>query len=177
MRKRLLSVGLDVGTTTTQLVVSELTVENRASGFAVPELDITERKIRYCSDVYTTPLSGHDRVDGAAIREILEREYSKAGIRPEDVEYINAHGTSTHHNDLFETMAIKNVFGEYEYFKIVGIIDTDYEQYQNLISKNETFAFFDEEYNNFTILKNRLYAKIFASSKFIEDNSSLVGQA
>ena len=86
MRKRLLSVGLDVGTTTTQLVVSELTVENRASGFAVPELDITERKIRYCSDVYTTPLSGHDRVDGAAIREILEREYSKAGIRPEDVD-------------------------------------------------------------------------------------------
>ena len=86
MCKRLCSVGLDVGTTTTQLVVSELTVENRASGFAVPELDITERKIRYCSDVYVTPLSGHDRVDGAAIREILEREYDRAGLRPADVD-------------------------------------------------------------------------------------------
>ena len=78
-------------------------------------------------------------------------------------------------NEILNTsIGIKNVFGEYDYFKIVGIIDTDYEQYQNLISKNETFAFFDEEYNNFTILKNRLYTKIFASSKFIEENSSLV---
>ena len=64
MCKRLCSVGLDVGTTTTQLVVSELTVENRASGFAVPEMDITERTIRYCSPVHFTPLSGNSLVDG-----------------------------------------------------------------------------------------------------------------
>ncbi|PLX81898.1 MAG: beta-ketoacyl-[acyl-carrier-protein] synthase II [Desulfuromonas sp.] len=36
-----------------------------------------------------------------------------AGARPEDVDYINAHGTSTHFNDLYETMAIKNVFGDH----------------------------------------------------------------
>ena len=47
MSERLLSVGLDVGTTSTQLVVSELLIENRASGFAVPEMEITERTIRY----------------------------------------------------------------------------------------------------------------------------------
>ena len=41
----LLSVGLDVGTTSTQLVVSRLTVENRASSFAVPDMDITERAV------------------------------------------------------------------------------------------------------------------------------------
>ena len=34
-----------------------------------------------------------------------------AGIRPEEITYINAHGTSTHHNDLFETRAIKLAFG------------------------------------------------------------------
>ena len=34
------------------------------------------------------------------------------GIRPEDVDYVNAHGTSTHHNDLFETMAIKSALGD-----------------------------------------------------------------
>ncbi len=38
-----------------------------------------------------------------------------AGIHPEDVDYINAHGTSTDYNDRFETEAIKNVFGEYAY--------------------------------------------------------------
>lgn len=38
-----------------------------------------------------------------------------AGIRPEEVTYINAHGTSTHHNDLFETRAIKLAFGGHAY--------------------------------------------------------------
>ena len=78
-------------------------------------------------------------------------------------------------NEILNThIGIKNIFGEYDYLKIVGIIDTDYEKYQHLISKNQTFAFFDEEYNNFSTLKNRFYAKIFASNNFIENNSSLV---
>jgi 3-oxoacyl-(acyl-carrier-protein) synthase len=38
-----------------------------------------------------------------------------AGIKPEDIDYINAHGTSTELNDKFETMAIKKVFGEHAY--------------------------------------------------------------
>ena len=38
-----------------------------------------------------------------------------AGMKPEDVDYINAHGTSTHHNDLFETKAIKIVLGDHAY--------------------------------------------------------------
>ncbi len=36
----------------------------------------------------------------------------EAGVAPEEVDYINAHGTSTHHNDLFETRAICNAFGD-----------------------------------------------------------------
>ena len=36
-----------------------------------------------------------------------------AGAAPEDITYINAHGTATHHNDLFETRAIKLAFGEH----------------------------------------------------------------
>src|SRR5206468_12971972 len=38
-----------------------------------------------------------------------------AGIRPDQVEYINAHGTSTPQNDRIETLAIKRAFGEYAY--------------------------------------------------------------
>lgn len=82
----LLSVGLDVGTTSTQLVVSRLTVENRASSFAVPDMDITERTVLYKSPVYFTPLLDESHVDGAAIRAIVEQEYRKAGIRREDVD-------------------------------------------------------------------------------------------
>ena len=45
----LLSVGLDVGTTTTQMILSRLTVENKASSFTVPEMEIADRHILYRS--------------------------------------------------------------------------------------------------------------------------------
>ncbi len=80
MAEALRSVGLDVGTTTTQLVISELKIQNQAGAFAVPQMAITERKILYRSPVYFTPLVGQSLVDGAAIREIVEREYEAAGI-------------------------------------------------------------------------------------------------
>lgn len=40
---------------------------------------------------------------------------NEAEIKPEEVDYVNAHGTSTHHNDLFETLAIKKAFGDHAY--------------------------------------------------------------
>jgi len=82
----LLSVGLDVGTTTTQLILSRLTVENRASGFAVPEMDIADRQVIYRSPVHFTPLKGTDLVDGEKIRHLVAAEYEKAGISPGDVD-------------------------------------------------------------------------------------------
>ena len=59
MSDRLLSVGLDVGTTSTQMILSAITVQNRASGFAVPEMAITDREILYRSQVHFTPLKSH----------------------------------------------------------------------------------------------------------------------
>ena len=43
----------------------------------------------------------------------MEWAVKEAGISTDDVWYVNAHGTSTHHNDLFETIAIKKTFGEH----------------------------------------------------------------
>lgn len=51
--------------------------------------------------------------EGAARAMLLAVE--DGGIKPEQVDYINAHGTSTHHNDLFETLAIKKAFGDHAY--------------------------------------------------------------
>ena len=45
----------------------------------------------------------------------MNKALSQAAMRPEEVDYINAHGTSTPLNDKFETMAMKTVFGEYAY--------------------------------------------------------------
>ena len=50
--------------------------------------------------------------DGSGAAKSMEMAMSDAGIEPKQVDYINAHGTSTHHNDLFETRAIKLAFGE-----------------------------------------------------------------
>ena len=86
MSERLKSVGLDLGTTTTQMVLSELTVENRASGFAVPQMEIVDRRILYQSPVHFTPLLDGQRMDAQALRRILEAEYANAGIRREDVD-------------------------------------------------------------------------------------------
>lgn len=86
MAEILRSVGLDVGTTTTQLILSRLTVENRASAFTVPDLVIGQREILYRSPVYFTPLLGIDRVDGEKIRDIVATEYEKAGVRRENVD-------------------------------------------------------------------------------------------
>jgi len=62
------------------------------------------------SDAYhlTQPAAGGE---GAA--RCIKMALNGAGLNPEQVDYINAHGTSTYFNDLYETMAIKSVFGDY----------------------------------------------------------------
>lgn len=50
--------------------------------------------------------------DGAGAARAMTNAMSDAGVTPADVKYINAHGTGTHHNDLFETRAIKLAFGD-----------------------------------------------------------------
>lgn len=51
--------------------------------------------------------------DGSGAARAMSNAIADAGLKPSDITYINAHGTSTHHNDLFETRAIKLTFGEY----------------------------------------------------------------
>lgn len=53
--------------------------------------------------------------DGMGAAMAMKNAVRDAGVSPEEIEYINAHGTSTHHNDLFETRAIKLAFGEHAY--------------------------------------------------------------
>jgi 3-oxoacyl-[acyl-carrier-protein] synthase II len=58
----------------------------------------------------TSPAEG-----GAGAMQCMRVALSDAGVNPEDVSYINAHGTSTYYNDMYETMAIKGLFGEAAY--------------------------------------------------------------
>ena len=85
MSETLLSVGLDVGTTTTQMIVSRLWIENRAGSFSVPQIQITRREILFRSEVIQTPLLG-DLVDQEAIARQVQLWYDQANITPEQVD-------------------------------------------------------------------------------------------
>ena len=86
MKEELLSVGIDLGTSTTQLIFSRLTVENMATSYTVPRMVITKKEIQYKSDIYFTPLLDQTRIDFGKVREIIEREYERAGIRKEEID-------------------------------------------------------------------------------------------
>jgi 3-oxoacyl-[acyl-carrier-protein] synthase II len=53
--------------------------------------------------------------DGDGAYRVMRAALDSAGIQPEDVDYVNAHGTSTPHNDRIETIAIKRAFGDHAY--------------------------------------------------------------
>ncbi|QAT43781.1 ethanolamine ammonia-lyase reactivating factor EutA [Aminipila luticellarii] len=85
MKESVTSVGIDIGTSTTQLIFSKLTIENRAAGYMVPKVEIVDKEVIYCSDIYFTPLISNTEIDGEKVSAIIRSEYEKANIRPEEV--------------------------------------------------------------------------------------------
>ncbi len=80
------SVGIDIGTTTTQLVISRLTIENTASGSLVPHVEITDKEVIHRSQIYFTPLLDRDLINAVAVSKIVETEYMAAGLTPEKID-------------------------------------------------------------------------------------------
>ena len=86
MSESILSVGIDLGTTTTQMIVSRLQVENTAAPFAVPRMEIGKREVLYRGKIHFTPLKTPDILDAEGIRQLIAQEYQMAGIRPEQIQ-------------------------------------------------------------------------------------------
>ena len=84
--ERLLSVGIDIGTTTTQLVFSRLTLRNEGAAFSVPHFAIAEKEVLYRSAIHFTPLLSDTRIDAAGVRDIVAREYAASGFAKSDVQ-------------------------------------------------------------------------------------------
>lgn len=80
----ILSVGIDIGTSTTQVVFSRLLLENTGGYFSVPRVSIVDKQILYKSRVHLTPLTGESRIDADRVRELVAAEYRKAGFSPGD---------------------------------------------------------------------------------------------
>ncbi|MBF0777605.1 ethanolamine ammonia-lyase reactivating factor EutA [Streptococcus cuniculi] len=86
MSDKILSVGLDLGTATTQLILSELTIENISSLFTIPRVCITDKKVLYKSDIIFTPISDQLLIEVDKIKDFVMTEYAKAGIEKKDIQ-------------------------------------------------------------------------------------------
>jgi ethanolamine utilization protein EutA len=84
--RRMISVGIDIGTTTTQLVFSELTLVDVARAGQIPRIDIADRTVLHTSDIVFTPLLDAETIDAEGLSRILRAEYQRAGIDPKQVE-------------------------------------------------------------------------------------------
>ena len=82
----ILSVGIVVGTSTTQVVFSKLQMDNAGGYFSVPRVAIVDKEVVYKSEVYMTPLKTDVLIDTDALRDIVAAEFRKAGYRPEDTD-------------------------------------------------------------------------------------------
>lgn len=83
---QLLSVGIDIGTSTTQLVFSRIHLENTMGFFSVPKVSIVDTEVLYKSAVHLTPLKTPVLIDAEGVRRIVAEEYRAAGFTPADVD-------------------------------------------------------------------------------------------
>ncbi len=86
MHEVILSVGIDIGTSTTQLIFSRLTIENRASSYTVPQICIVDKEVFYRSKIYFTPLKSATEIDADAVKKIVRDEYRMAEKQPKDLQ-------------------------------------------------------------------------------------------
>lgn len=81
----LLSAGIDIGTTTTHLIISKIGIAVEGGFGTVPKAVITDKQIVYKSPVYLTPLNSDGNIDGAGVAGIIAEEYHRAGVTREDL--------------------------------------------------------------------------------------------
>ena len=85
-QREVLSVGIDVGTTTTQVVFSHLLLHDVARPGQVPRIQVDEKSVLHKGEVHATPLSAPDLVDADALAALVRQEYDAAGISPRSIE-------------------------------------------------------------------------------------------
>lgn len=84
--EQIISAGIDIGTSTTKLILSRFTLVNTAGTTHVPRIEITNKEIMYKSSIYRTPLINDTLIDMKAVLKLVEQEYQKAGVRPQDIQ-------------------------------------------------------------------------------------------
>ncbi|UZQ52629.1 ethanolamine ammonia-lyase reactivating factor EutA [Clostridium kluyveri] len=82
---KILSVGIDIGTTTTQVIFSEITIQNTADSFFVPKVKIVDKRIIYKGKIYFTPLVSRKSINLEKLKSIIQQEYNRANVKKEHI--------------------------------------------------------------------------------------------
>jgi ethanolamine utilization protein EutA len=82
----IISAGIDIGTSTTKLIISRFSLMNTAGTSHVPRIEIIDKEIVYKSPIHRTPLKASGLIDIPAVFAIVRQEYAQAGIREQDIQ-------------------------------------------------------------------------------------------
>lgn len=86
MKEKILSVGIDIGTSTTVVIFSHIYVENISDSFRMPDARIVDKRVIYRSPIHITPLVSNTELDVEAITDIVRDEYARAGMEKRNVQ-------------------------------------------------------------------------------------------
>ncbi|WHY03552.1 ethanolamine ammonia-lyase reactivating factor EutA [Neobacillus sp. DY30] len=84
--EEILSAGIDIGTSTTKLVISKFSLMNVAGGMHMPRIEIINKEVLYRSPIYRTPLLYSTSINSSEVESLVQREYLKAGIKPKTIK-------------------------------------------------------------------------------------------
>lgn len=85
-KEYIISAGIDIGTSTTKLVISRFSLMNMAGGTHMPRIEIIEKEVLYRSPIYRTPLLTASAIDIEGVERLVSEEYISAGIKPGDIK-------------------------------------------------------------------------------------------
>ncbi|MFJ5759927.1 ethanolamine ammonia-lyase reactivating factor EutA [Neobacillus sp. NPDC093182] len=84
--EEIISAGIDIGTSTTKIVISKFSLMNMAGGMHMPRIEIVNKEVLYRSPIYRTPLLSSSSIDIKKVESLVQTEYEKAGIKPQDIK-------------------------------------------------------------------------------------------
>jgi ethanolamine utilization protein EutA len=84
--EEIISAGIDIGTSTTKVVISRFSLMNMAGGTHMPRIEIIDKEVLYRSEIHRTPLLDKTAIDIPAVEKLVSNEYERAGIKPHDIK-------------------------------------------------------------------------------------------
>ncbi|HJV16711.1 MAG TPA: ethanolamine ammonia-lyase reactivating factor EutA [Bacillales bacterium] len=115
-KEEMISAGIDIGTSTTKMIISKFTLKDMAGGTHVPRIEIINKQVLYRSPIYRTPLLSSTDIDIKKVELLIRDEYRKAGIEPKDIKtgaVIITGETATKSNAAEMVHYLSNIAGEF----------------------------------------------------------------